>query len=515
VIDYGHELQFGIFSMPSAEQPGRAIAAAKLADVVGLDLVTFQDHPYQARFLDTWTLLSYLAAETETVRLAPNVANLPLRPPAVLARSVASLDVLSGGRIELGLGAGAFWDGIAAMGGERLTPGESVDALSEAVDVIRSIWDTSTRSARVDGAHHRLAGTHPGPAPAHDVEIWLGAYKPRMLRLTGAKADGWVPSVGYAAIGDLGEMCAVIDDGAERAGRRPGAIRRMLNVGSVGGDTFPAGEVSSWPEQLAELALETGISAFILAADEESAIRSWAVETAPRTRELITAERSRPSAGRAAASAVTVGDAEVTEPRRGLDVTPTPDDGVRLSSAEPWDESERPRGPGPDPGRDYSADEQAAGRHLIDVHDMLRAELDRLRDLIEQVDQGTTSAAAVRSHLNRMAIRQNNWTLGTFCETYCGNVARHHTLEDRSVFPHLRRSDERLAAVLDRLGEEHEAIAEILERVDEALIDLVSSEPEGMEELRSAVDLLTDAMSSHFSYEEHELTEPLARLGFY
>ena len=228
MIDYGHELQFGIFAMPSAERPGQAIAAAKLADVVGLDLVTFQDHPYQARFLDTWTLLSYLAAETETVRLAPNVANLPLRNPAVLARSVASLDILSGGRIDLGLGAGAFWDGIAAMGGERLTPGESVGALSEAIDVIRSIWDTGERSARVDGTHHRLAGAHPGPAPADDVEIWLGAYKPRMLRLTGAKADGWIPSVGYAAIAELGEMGAVIDEGAQRAGRRSGDIRRML-----------------------------------------------------------------------------------------------------------------------------------------------------------------------------------------------------------------------------------------------------------------------------------------------
>jgi iron-sulfur cluster repair protein YtfE (RIC family) len=196
-------------------------------------------------------------------------------------------------------------------------------------------------------------------------------------------------------------------------------------------------------------------------------------------------------------------------------VAPTPDDGVRLSSEAVWDESERPHGPDPDLAREYSPDEQAAGRHLVDVHDMLRAELARLRDLIEQVDQGTTNAAAVRSYLNRMAIRQNNWTLGTFCETYCGNVTRHHTLEDRSVFPHLRRGDARLAAVLDRLGEEHEAIAEILERVDEALIDLVSSEPEGMAELRAAVDLLTDAMSSHFSYEERELTEPLARLGFY
>jgi len=515
VIDYGHELQFGIFAIPSAERPGQAIAAAKLADVVGLDLVTFQDHPYQARFLDTWTLLSYLAAETETVRLAPNVANLPLRNPAVLARSVASLDILSGGRIELGLGAGAFWDGIAAMGGERLKPGESVDALSEAIDVIRSIWNTGERSARVDGTHHRLAGAHPGPAPAHDVEIWLGAYKPRMLRLTGAKADGWIPSVGYAAIAELGEMCAVIDEGAQRAGRRPGDIRRMLNVGSVGGETFPSGEPSSWPEQLADLALETGISAFILAADEEPAIRAWAEETAPRTRELVEAERSLPGSGRAAASAVPAGDAGGAAPSGGLEVTPTPDDGVRLSSEAPWDEDERPSGPDPDRGRKYSPDEQAAGRHLVDVHDMLRAELVRLRDLIEQVDQGTTNAAAVRSYLNRMAIRQNNWTLGTFCETYCGNVTRHHTLEDRSVFPHLRRGDARLAAVLDRLGEEHEAIAEILERVDEALIDLVSSEPEGMAELRAAVDLLTDAMNSHFSYEERELTEPLARLGFY
>ena len=92
---------------------------------LGLDLVTFQDHPYQGRFLDTWTLLSFVAAQTSNVRVAPNVANLPLRPPVVLARSVASLDILSRGRVELGLGAGAFWDGIAAVGGPRLTPGQS------------------------------------------------------------------------------------------------------------------------------------------------------------------------------------------------------------------------------------------------------------------------------------------------------------------------------------------------------------------------------------------------------
>lgn len=512
MIDYGHELQFGIFSLPSADRAEGAIRAAKLADVSGLDLVSFQDHPYQPSFLDTWTLISYLAAETETVKLAPNVANLPLRPPAVLARSVASLDLLSGGRIELGLGAGAFWDGVEALGGNRLTAGESVDALSEAIDVIRAVWDTDRRSLRVEGEHHRLAGARPGPAPAHDVELWLGAYKPRMLRLTGAKADGWVPSVGYAEVGELGAMCERIDDAAREAGRDPGAIRRLLNVGSIAGTTFPGGEPASWPEQLAEVAIETGISTFMLAADEEDAIRVWAGEVAPATRELVDAERARGER-----EPRPDGPVDVSERPAGsaLAAVPTPDDGSRLSSAAPWDEAARPHGPEPDPDRAYTADEQAAGRHLIDVHDMLRGELDRLRDLIEQVGQGTTNADLVRSYLNRMAIRQNNWTLGTFCETYCGNVTRHHTLEDRSVFPHLRQSDTRLAAVLDRLGEEHEVIAELLERVDAALVDLVSSEPDAMDELRAAVDLLTDAMNSHFAYEERELTEPLARLGFY
>ena len=119
MTDYGHELQFGVFITPEAGQVDAVLELSRLADLVGLDLVTFQDHPYQARFLDTWTLLSVVAAQTTNVRVAPNVANLPLRPPVVLARSVASLDIISGGRVELGLGAGAFWDGIAAVGGGR------------------------------------------------------------------------------------------------------------------------------------------------------------------------------------------------------------------------------------------------------------------------------------------------------------------------------------------------------------------------------------------------------------
>ena len=114
-----------------------------------------------------------------------------------------------------------------------------------------------------------------------------------------------------------------------------------------------------------------------------------------------------------------------------------------------------------------------------------------------------------------MTIRQNSWTLGTFCETYCRVVTQHHTLEDRSVFPHLRRSEPALRGVLDRLHEEHEVIADLLERIDRALVSLVAHEPDGMENVHAAIDLLTDALLSHFAYEERELIEPLARHGFY
>src|SRR5918997_427022 len=135
MTDYGHDLVFGTFLTPTATQPDRVVALAELTEQVGLDLVTVQDHPYQARHLDTWTLLSVIAARTSRVRVVPNVANLPLRQPVVLARSVASLDLLTGGRVELGLGAGGFRDAIAAVGGPRLTTRESIDALEEGIGV--------------------------------------------------------------------------------------------------------------------------------------------------------------------------------------------------------------------------------------------------------------------------------------------------------------------------------------------------------------------------------------------
>src|SRR3712207_8083795 len=105
--DLGHDLWFGYAFAPDAAQAEAIVDLARLADGLGLDLLGVQDHPYQPRFLDTWTLLSSLVRQTARIRLVPDVLNLPLRPPAMLARAAASLDILSGGRVRLGLGAGA------------------------------------------------------------------------------------------------------------------------------------------------------------------------------------------------------------------------------------------------------------------------------------------------------------------------------------------------------------------------------------------------------------------------
>jgi alkanesulfonate monooxygenase SsuD/methylene tetrahydromethanopterin reductase-like flavin-dependent oxidoreductase (luciferase family) len=287
-VDYGHELQFGTFITPVNDPPRAAVDRAQLSEQLGYDLVSFQDHPYQPRFLDTWTLLTWVAARTDRIRLAGNVLNIPMRPAPVLARAAASLDLLSGGRFELGLGAGGFWDAMEAMGVTRRTPAESVGQLGEAVDVIRAIWDADARRPlRYDGTYYQLSGAKRGPRPAHDIPISLGAYKPRMLRLVGAKADGWLPSLSYLKPGDLASGNAVIDAAAREAGRDPREIRRLLNVFGE-----PGKATDRWVRELLPLALQDGVGTFILGSDDPGELQRFAEEVVPALREAVARERA-------------------------------------------------------------------------------------------------------------------------------------------------------------------------------------------------------------------------------
>jgi alkanesulfonate monooxygenase SsuD/methylene tetrahydromethanopterin reductase-like flavin-dependent oxidoreductase (luciferase family) len=460
-VDYGHDLRFGVFVPPEAARLTGVVAATQEAELRGLDSVSVQDHPYQPAYVDTWTLLTHLAALTERITLFPNVANLPLRPPAVLAKSAATLDLLSSGRVELGLGAGGFWDAIEAYGGTRLTPGEAVDALEEGVAVVRAIWGQGPKPAAVKGAR-------PGPAPAHPIAIHLGAYKPKMLRLTGKVADGWLPSLGYIQVEELAAANATIDRAARDAGREPTEIRRLLNVmpDALGGGP------RQWVEQLAGLALDEGMSHFVLAVDPDDlrTLAAYAEEVAPAVRELVEAERVTPGS-RPAAAPVEVSDGALEH-------------------------------------------EMGDGDRLVAIHDHLRQELQQVQGLVEQVARGKLDAGRARGAINEMTMRQNDWTLGTYCESYCRLVTMHHTIEDTSMYPRLLAADPSLQAPIDKMVLDHQTIHGRLDDLDRALVALVTHPHDGVEGVRAALDRLSEDLLTHLGFEEEQLVEPLNRLGF-
>lgn len=296
--DLQQAVRFGANVDPTASDADWPLSLTHAIEHVGLELIGIQDHPYNAGFLDTWSLIATLLQATERVHIFPNVANLPLRPPTMLARAAATLDILSGGRVELGLGAGAFRAGIEAMGGPGRSKGESIEALEEAVRIIHAFWN-SNQALWVEGKHYTVKGVHPGPRPTHSIGLWLGTYGPRALRLTGRLADGWLPSSSYAPPERLPELQQRIDDAALSAGRQPRDIRRIYNVmglittGPV--QALLTGPVNYWVDELTRLVVEVGMDTFIYwpAADHLHQIEWFAAEVVPAVREQVARARER------------------------------------------------------------------------------------------------------------------------------------------------------------------------------------------------------------------------------
>jgi hypothetical protein len=288
VSDYGHELLFGSSLTPGSARPGDAVALAQLCEQIGLNLASFQDHPYQPAYSTPrrWSASSRAYRHDPPVRQRHEPA---VAAPAMLARS----------------------------------PGE--------------------------------------PRPAQ---------------------------------------------------RRPGRVRPGFLRSARGPLRGPA---EQWSEDLADLALTDGISAFILGSDQPDDLRRFAAEVAPAVREMVAAERTSHS-GEPAPRRPSVRGADLratTDVSGALAVTPTPDDGVRRSDVLVWDESTCPEGLPVDPERGYTSNERASGKYLVDIHDGPRAELAEIYRLIEQVAAGSMDAGSARAHLNTMTMRQNNWLLGT------------------------------------------------------------------------------------------------------
>jgi alkanesulfonate monooxygenase SsuD/methylene tetrahydromethanopterin reductase-like flavin-dependent oxidoreductase (luciferase family) len=283
-------VRFGLNVDPNTGGLHIAARIARIADTNGLEYVGVQDHPYNSGFVDTLSQIAWLAARTSRVHLFPNVANLALRPPAMLAKQAASIDVLSGGRFELGLGAGGFRDAIAGMGGPLRTPSQARRALSEAVDIVKASW--GGEPFYYHGSHYQVPSVQPGPRPAHEIGLWLGVIAPRSVSLVGAKADGWSVSAPYAPPARLPELNEIITIAAQQAGRDPDQIIRLYNVmgliAPADRDAFH-GPVERWVDTLTKLYQDYQMNTFVYwpTGDRERQSQLFAEEVVPAVREAL------------------------------------------------------------------------------------------------------------------------------------------------------------------------------------------------------------------------------------
>ena len=252
-------------NVSTAATPGTdVVAAARHAEDLGFDFVSASDHLHGTHpTFETWTLLTWLAASTNRIGIVTNVLGLPYRSPAVTAKMAETLQRLSGGRFVLGLGAGGSDNEFAAFGLDVRTPGQKIDALTEAIAVIHTLW--RDESATYEGEWYSVRDAHLTPKPDAPIPIWLGSYGPRALELLGRTADGWLPSMPYAPPDAIPAMRDRIRAAADAAGRDPDAITYAYNVGVHVGSPVDrkdfvsgtAAEVVDRLQGLAELGLDT------------------------------------------------------------------------------------------------------------------------------------------------------------------------------------------------------------------------------------------------------------------
>jgi len=216
---------FGLF-LAHREDP---VASARGAEELGFDMVALSDHLHgTSPTWEPWTALTWIAAATERIRVAPDVLGLPYRHPAVTAKMAQTLQRLSGGRLVLGIGAGGSDAEFEAFGLEVRSPGEKVEAFEEALRIIRGLWEQESFSMR--GEHFAVSEARIKPKPETPIPIWVGAYGDRMIELIGRHADGWLPSTLYISLDRASEKMEHLRAAAEAAGRDPDRITCALNV---------------------------------------------------------------------------------------------------------------------------------------------------------------------------------------------------------------------------------------------------------------------------------------------
>lgn len=291
------DLTFGINVDPGHDYQN-ALTSTRLAEELGFDHVLIQDHAYNPGFVETWTLIAALAGATEKIALGPNVMTTPLRLPAMIAKEAATLDLISNGRLILGLGAGASDDGIIGLGGPDLTgKGDKFRAFDDALHIVRGVWESNGEPFSYEGKVLSAPGVQFGPVPERRIPIITGSMGPQSLKLTAKLADGISVSSSYIPAEKLPWFRKQLDAGAEEYGRDPGELRLYYNVmGFI--ETGESrmrprnkgvywGNTEWWIERLNTLVRDHGVDSFTywpVAGNYDEQFRLFAEEVVPQVR---------------------------------------------------------------------------------------------------------------------------------------------------------------------------------------------------------------------------------------
>jgi probable F420-dependent oxidoreductase len=226
----------------------RLAASARRAEELGFDSVWVSDHFFLslARYgggddlygsAEPLSTLAGLAVVTERVRLGTLVLCAGFRHPAILAKTATTIDLLSGGRLDLGVGAGWYREEHEAFGYEFGSVGERFEVLEETVEVLARLFGED-EPATWEGRRFRLDGAlnHPRPAQKGGPPIWLGGKGgPRLLRLVARRGAGW-NTVWAWTPEDYAERARALDEACEREGRDPGSVRRSVGLYTLVGE---------------------------------------------------------------------------------------------------------------------------------------------------------------------------------------------------------------------------------------------------------------------------------------
>ena len=258
----------------------------RIADDSGFDscwvmdhFATLGDHD-DGPIFEAWAMLAAMAQLTSHVRIGCAVTGNTYRHPAVLAKTAVTVDHLSGGRLEFGIGAGWAEHEHTMLGLEFGTKGSRADWFEESIQVIRSLW-TQERTT-FTGSHYRLqdAVCEPKPLQQPYPPIWIGGSGPkRTLRLAAEHADVWNAAGGSPQ--EVAESSAILDRHCADVGRDPSTIRRSVQVG------VDSGDVDALPDTVHSF-VDVGVSdvILILRGDEPLTVARTLADRLPRLREV-------------------------------------------------------------------------------------------------------------------------------------------------------------------------------------------------------------------------------------